>query len=124
MATTGYWGAPEPLDVFEYIVLRYSCSITEGICATGSLTEHTLPNIGALIENGGQIILGTVEPITKAAVAHDGQKALVMQRKKKGELVAALLERLDNAIATATARASGQRVDEINKLSANIRYEM
>jgi hypothetical protein len=59
---------------------------------------------------------------TNAAVAHDGQKTLVMLRRKKGELVTDLLERLDNAIAT--ARASGQRVDEINKPSANVRYEM
>lgn len=92
------------------------------LCATGGLMDHALPNIRALIESGGQIMLGTVKPITNAAVAHDGQKTLVMLRKKKGELVTDLLERLDNAIAT--ARASGQRVDEINKPSANVRYEM
>jgi hypothetical protein len=81
-----------------------------------------MPNIRALIESGGQIMLGTVKPITNAGVAHDGQKTLVMLRKKKGELVTDLLEGLDNA--TATARASGQRVDEITKPRANVRYEM
>ncbi len=96
---------------------RYT--VVKRLCATGSLMDHALRNIRALIESGGQIMLGTVEPITNAAVAHDGQKTLVMLRKKKGELVTDLLERLDNAIAT--ARASGQRVDEINEPSANVR---
>jgi hypothetical protein len=67
-------------------------------------------------------MLGTVKPITNAAVAHVGQKTLLMLRKKEGEFVTDLLKRLDNAIAT--ARASGQRVDEINKPSANVSYEM
>jgi hypothetical protein len=84
--------------------------------------DHALPNIRALIETSGQIMLGAVKPITNAAVAHYGQKTLVMLRKKKGTSVTDLLERLDNAIAT--ARASGQRVDEINESSANVRYEI
>jgi hypothetical protein len=101
-------------------VARYT--VVERLCATGSLMDHALLNMRALIESGGQIMLGTVKPITNAAVAYDGQKTLVILRKKKRESVTDLLECLDNAIAT--ARASSQRVDEINKPSANVRYEM
>jgi hypothetical protein len=53
--------------------------------------DPALPNIRALIESGGLIMLGTVKPITNAAVALDGQKTLVMLRKKRGELVTDLL---------------------------------
>jgi hypothetical protein len=77
-------------------VARYT--VIKRLCATGSLMDHALPKIRALIESGGQVTLGTVKPITNAAVAHDGQKTLVMLRKKKGELVTDLLERLENAM--------------------------
>lgn len=80
------------------------------------------PHISALIDSGGQVMLGTVKPISNAAVAHDGKKTLAMLKKKPSEDLQDLLERLDAAIAE--ARASGQRVDEINKPGANTRYDM
>ncbi|MBU6378732.1 MAG: hypothetical protein KJS95_09405 [Gammaproteobacteria bacterium] len=80
------------------------------------------PHISALIDRGGQVMLGTVKPISNAAVAHDGKKTLAMLKKKPREDLQDLLERLDAAIAE--ARASGQRVDEINKPGANTRYDM
>jgi hypothetical protein len=80
------------------------------------------PHISALIDSGGQVMLGTVKPISNAAVAHDGKKTLAMLKKKPSEGLQDLLERLDAAIAE--ARASGQRVDEINKPGANTRYDM
>lgn len=80
------------------------------------------PHISALIDSGGQVMLGTVKPISNAAVAHDGKKTLAMLKKKPREDLQDLLERLDAAIAE--ARASGQRVDEINKPGANTRYDM
>lgn len=79
-------------------------------------------HIEAIIRSGGQIMIGTVVPIRGAAVAHDGTKTLVMLRCKPQEALVDILQRLDSAIAT--ARASGQRVDEINQASSDRRYEI
>jgi hypothetical protein len=75
-----------------------------------------------VIRAGGQIMMGNVAPIRDAAVAHDGKKTLVMLRKRSTESVADLLVRLDRAIAT--AQSTGQRVDEINTPSSDLRYEL
>ena len=79
-------------------------------------------HIQALIESGGQIMIGTVAPIHGAAVAHDGKKTLAMLRRRPGEAIPALLARLDAAIAT--AKSTGSRVDEINVASSDTRYEI
>ena len=47
---------------------------TDGTVASGR-SGVTLPNITALIEGGGQIMIGTMKPLTtNTAVAHDGRK--------------------------------------------------
>jgi len=79
-------------------------------------------HIQALIDSGGQIMIGTVAPIRGAAVAHDGKKTLAMLRRQPGEAVPELLARLDAAIAT--AKSTGSRVDEINDPSSDRRYEI
>lgn len=79
-------------------------------------------HIQALIDGGGQIMIGTVAPIRGAALAHDGKKTLVMLRRRPGEVVPELLARLDAAIAT--AKSTGSRVDEINDPSSDRRYEI
>ncbi len=79
-------------------------------------------HIQALIDGGGQIMIGTVAPIRGAAVAHDGKQTLAMLRRRPGEALPALLGRLDAAIAT--ARSTGSRVDEINDPSSDRRYEI
>ncbi|MBL0123718.1 MAG: hypothetical protein IPP88_13650 [Betaproteobacteria bacterium] len=84
-----------------------------------TIAGHT--HIEALIHGGGQIMIGTMQPIRRAAVAHDGNKTLAMLRCKANESLAAILLRLETAIAT--ARASGQRVDEINRPGADRTYE-
>lgn len=66
--------------------------------------------------------MGNVALIRDAAVAHDGKKTLVILRKRATESVADLLVRLDLAIAT--AQFTGQRVDEINTPSSDLRYEL
>ena len=83
-------------------------------------TSLDLEHIEALIDAGGQIMLGTVQPIVGAAVAHDGKKTLVMLKRQPEEPVSRLLERLDTAIQT--ARRTGKRVDEINKPNSDVRY--
>ena len=84
--------------------------------------DFPLASIQTLIDGGGQIMIGTVTPIREAAVAHDGQKTLVMLRRRPSEAIPDLLLRLDAAIAT--ANTTGTRVDEINKSSSNRRYEL
>lgn len=90
--------------------------------AAGGVMSRAWPNITALIESGGQIMLGTAKPIANAAIAHDGQKTLVMLRQDENEALDHLLSRLDDAIAS--ARRSGKRIDEINKPKSNVRYEL
>jgi len=41
-----------------------------------------LKNVAALLDAGGQVMLGTVKPISDAAVAHDGKKTLAMLRRR------------------------------------------
>ena len=88
----------------------------------GRVKTEALPNIAALVEAGGQIMVGTVKPIENAAVAHDGKKTLAMLRKRPDESLEHLLGRLDAAIAA--ARRSGSRIDEINKPNTGVRYKL
>jgi hypothetical protein len=88
----------------------------------GTVATEPLRNIAAVLDSGGQIMLGTIKPISDAAVAHDGRKTLAMLRRQPTEAIADLLLRLDAAIAI--AKSSGSRVDEINKPSSDVRYEL
>ncbi len=94
--------------------------------AARGVTAATMPDsfahIAAVIDGGGQIMLGTMKPIVGAAVAHDGKKTLVMLKRKHSEPVDQLLRRLDAAVAT--AKATGLRVDEINKPNSDVSYEL
>jgi hypothetical protein len=84
--------------------------------------EGALAHIEAVINAGGQIMLGTIAPVQGAAVAHDGKSTLVMLRRRPDESAASLLTRLDAAIAT--AQMSGSRVDEINSATGDRNYEI
>lgn len=79
-------------------------------------------HIQALIETGGQIMIGTIAPIRGAAVAHNGTKTLAMLKRRPGELIHELLTRLDGAIGT--AKSTGSCVDEINVPSSDTRYKI
>jgi hypothetical protein len=85
-------------------------------------TAIALSRIAAVMDSGGQITLGTVKPLSGAAVAHDGTKTLAMLRRRPAEAGADLLLRHDVAIAP--AQTTGSRVDEINKPSSDVRYEL
>jgi hypothetical protein len=85
------------------------------------MNTSALPNISAMLENGGQIMVGAAKPIPYTAAAHDGKKTLAMLRRRENETLDELLKRLDAAIAT--AQSTGRRVDEINTASAT-RYEI
>lgn len=85
-------------------------------------SSTALARIQAVIDAGGQIMVGTVAPIKDAAVAHDGKKTLAMLRRRPREPLPDLLIRLDAAVAT--AQASGSRVDEINTPTSDTRYKL
>ena len=75
--------------------------------------EQPLGHVTALIEAGGHILVGRLDPIRCAAVAYDGSAAVAMLRRQTAETVPQLLERLDAAVAQAWR--SGSVVDDINE---------
>lgn len=81
-----------------------------------------LAHIEALLDHGGQVMLGTVKPIVGAAVAHDGKQTLAMLKRRPDETVEQLLQRLDHAVYTSID--TGTRVDEINLPKSDVRYEL
>ena len=91
---------------------------TRGVTGRPGVLIH----IEALLDHGGQIMLGTVKPIVGAAVAHDGKRTLAMLKRQPDETVEQLLQRLDRAVYTATD--TGARVDEINQPKSDVRYEL
>ena len=71
-----------------------------------------LPNIAELIDGGGQITLGALDPIKCVAIANDDCNCLAMLQRRSGETLQQLLERLDAAIDLAWT--ADQFTDEIN----------
>jgi len=65
-----------------------------------------------LIDSGGQITIGAIEPVECAAIANDEHDCLAMLRRKPGETLQELLARLDAAIELAWK--TEQFTDEIN----------
>ena len=64
----------------------------------------TLENIQAFLDNTrGQITIGEIPPIRRAALAAQGKKARVALVSKDAETIAQLLERLDAALGKAMA---------------------
>lgn len=65
---------------------------------SGAAASRLLANIAALIDHGGQITLGALDPIECAAIANDDDTCLAMLQRRPGETLQQLLERLDAAI--------------------------
>lgn len=78
----------------------------------GAAQLALLPNVTALIDEGGQITLGALHPIKCVAVANDDCNCLAMLKRRPGETLQQLLERLDAAIDLAWTE--NQFTDEIN----------
>ena len=74
--------------------------------------QSALANIVALIDAGGQITIGAVDPVECAAIANDDHDCLAMLSRKSGETLQQLLERLDAAIELAWT--TEHFTDEIN----------
>ena len=77
-----------------------------------SPTGDALANIAALIEEGGQITIGRLDPIACAAIANTDYDCLAMLQRRPDESLRDLLVRLDAAIATAWNEEI--LIDEIN----------
>ena len=69
-------------------------------------------NIEALIDDGGEITLGALQPHECAATAADGSNCLAMLVRRDGESLNALLKRLDKAIGLAWS--NDVFIDEVN----------
>ena len=71
----------------------------------------SLPNIAELIANG-EITIGVLSPVGCVAIATDGHNTLAMLKRRRGETLAQLLARLDQAIDKALTE--DVYTDEIN----------
>jgi hypothetical protein len=104
------------MDALSLITIR-------PIAPSGPLVDvDQLSHIAAVLASGRHIMVGTIKPISGAAVAHDGRKTLAMLRRQPTEAIADLLLRLNAAIVT--AKSDGKRIDAINKPSSDVRYEL
>jgi hypothetical protein len=81
--------------------------------SSSRVTGSAYPNIAELIENGGQISIGALPPIKCGAVANDDYSCLAMLKRRPGETLQQLLERLDAAIGRALI--DEEVTDEINE---------
>jgi len=85
-----------------------------------SPSGDALANIAALIDDGGQITIGQLDPIECAAIANDDHNCLAMLQRRPDESLRDLLVRLDAAIATAWNEEI--LIDEINPPLPSRRY--
>jgi len=82
------------------------------VASAGAATDLPLENIAALIDHGGQITLGAMEPVGCVAIANEDFGWLAMLQRRSDETVPQLLDRLNTAIALAWT--SEELIDEIN----------
>ena len=76
------------------------------------VTATALANIDWLLAEHGSISLSDVSPVGCIAAAADNDLCYAMLRRRKGEAVIELLQRLDQAIAEAAESAT--TIDEVN----------
>lgn len=69
-------------------------------------------HIEALLDDGGNISIGALDPIDCAATAADHHNTLVMIARRDGETLGALLKRLDKALGR--YYETGETIDEVN----------
>ena len=72
-----------------------------------------------LIEDGGHITVGALDPLPCVATATTDYNCLAMLQRRPDESVMQLLERLDRSIAIALE--TDAMIDEINPLPTGIR---
>jgi len=90
-----------------------------GVAKPRASAADAFPHIEQLIEDGGQITVGELDPIDCAAIANDGHNSLAMLRRRPGETFAQLLVRLD--LAVGLAYVEDVFTDEINESAPSSR---
>ena len=83
------------------------------ICKALGAPATPLVNVEALIDDSGEISIGSTAGIPCVATAHDGHNALAMLVRRPGESFFDLLVRLDSAIVA--ARERDEFIDEVNR---------
>ena len=74
--------------------------------------NRPLSHLQAFLDNTrGQITIGEIPPIRRAALAAEGKRAHVALVNRDGETIEQLLERLDSALGK--AMAEGAVIDEV-----------
>jgi predicted RNase H-like HicB family nuclease len=92
-------------------------SVSQKVVAKNSaVVPLSLPNIADLISDG-EITVGVLRPVGCVATASDGHNCLAMLVRRRGETVAQLLTRLDQAIDKALTEDI--YTDEINPPSSH-----
>ena len=75
-------------------------------------TSFGLKNLERMVDEDGGITVSVIESFGCIAAAAEKTHSVAMLRRRRGESLAELLQRLDAAVAT--AYATGSRVDEVN----------
>jgi hypothetical protein len=75
-------------------------------------TQTPWPALEDLIDNEGQITIGYVDPIPCVAIANTQHDMLAALKRRRGESLTSLLNRLN--VAVAQAEEDGSSVDELN----------
>ena len=92
-------------------------SVSQKVVAKNSaVVPLSLPNIADLISDG-EITVGVLRPVGCVATASDGHNCLAMLVRRRGETLAQLLTRLDQAIDKAFTEDI--YTDEINPPSSH-----
>ena len=94
------------------VARRRTRSLEKQVVAKNSAAiPASLPNIAELIANG-EITIGVLSPVGCVAIATDGHNTLAMLKRRRGETLAQLLARLEQAIDKALTE--DVYTDEIN----------
>jgi hypothetical protein len=83
----------------------------KGAAKNSAAIPESLPNIAELTTYG-EITIGVIRPVGGVATATDGHNCLAMLKRRRGETLAQLLARLDQAIDKALTE--DVYTDEIN----------
>ena len=87
----------------------------DGVATSKALDAPAVPlvNVAALIDESGEINIGSSAGIPCVATANDGHNTLAMLARRRGESFFDLLVRLDSAIEA--ARERDEFIDEVNR---------
>jgi hypothetical protein len=77
----------------------------------GAVRDPRWPQVTALLDAGGHVTLGRVEPMEGVAVAANGREVVAVLRRRSKESAADLMQRLEDALAAVAQ--GGAAVNEV-----------